>query len=455
MVYFIIPGVATCKTLFMSFKIVSTKCCLGFWLCVLLALPEQSSQLQAWHTELETTLGASEPSLSEYILHKYESADGSAQAFRTALQTEAGIEGVHVDRLHALIQTLKVQTAMLFCFVSCLGTFSEHHWSVRVCGVLKTCAMQNTRSGTDGKPAVHKPTVRMPVDAPIPGLAIPNTREYAKQQTLQILEETQAALADGEPTDSRTNASTQDHVSLANAPSDRADERRSRDERDSRSERDSDRDRGGRHSDRERGSRETDRGRGREWDRDRRNDRDRGGDRHRNSRSDRDSRNDYRERDRDRDRFDSRDRRGRGDRAMEDSHRNLPEAPEESKVYRGRVSNTTRHGAFVELSGFRGRVEGMCHISNLANRRVNEVSEVVKRGQEVWVKVLSVQPPQAGQQRPRIDLSIRDVDQNTGKDLLPSHGGSFAPGGFPSLVLVCACMYVCAFLFCPVEFHFQ
>ena len=60
------------------------------------------------NAELETTLGASEPTLSEYILHKYEAADGSAQEFRTALQTEAGIEGVHVDRLHALIQTLKI-----------------------------------------------------------------------------------------------------------------------------------------------------------------------------------------------------------------------------------------------------------------------------------------------------------------------------------------------------------
>jgi hypothetical protein len=70
---------------------------------------------EAWHThdsgcaELETTLGASEPTLSEYILDKYEKADGSAQAFRNVLQEEAGIEGVHVDRLHALIKTLKVR----------------------------------------------------------------------------------------------------------------------------------------------------------------------------------------------------------------------------------------------------------------------------------------------------------------------------------------------------------
>lgn len=292
--------------------------------------------------------------------------------------------------------------------------------------------MQNVRSGTDGKPAVHKPTVRMPMDAPIPGLAIPNTREYAKQQTLQILEETNAALADGEPTDSRTNASTQDHVSLANAPEDLKDDKRSRDRHHasgshvSRSDRDSERHRpSDRERERDRDSRHSDRERERGRDSDRHKDRDRGreGDHHRSSRSDRDSRTDTR----DRERLHSRDNRERNGRE-EDNSRNQPEAPTVSEVYRGRVTNTARHGAFVELAGLRNKVEGMCHVSNLANRRVNDVTEVVKRGQEVWVKVLSIQPPQAGQQRPRIDLSIRDVDQTTGRDLLPSHDASFAPG---------------------------
>lgn len=60
------------------------------------------------YVELEVTLGASEPTLAEYILDKYEVSNGSAAVFRTTLQKEAGIDGIHVDRLHSLISTLKV-----------------------------------------------------------------------------------------------------------------------------------------------------------------------------------------------------------------------------------------------------------------------------------------------------------------------------------------------------------
>ena len=45
-------------------------------------------------------------------------------------------------------------------------------------------------------------------------------------------------------------------------------------------------------------------------------------------------------------------------------------------------------------------------------RRVGSARDAVKRGQEVWVKVLSISGA-------RLSLSMRDVDQNTGKDLLP------------------------------------
>lgn len=44
--------------------------------------------------------------------------------------------------------------------------------------------------------------------------------------------------------------------------------------------------------------------------------------------------------------------------------------------------------------------------------RAGSAKDVVKRGQEVWVKVISM----TGQ---RISLSMRDVDQSTGQDLLP------------------------------------
>lgn len=57
-------------------------------------------------------------------------------------------------------------------------------------------------------------------------------------------------------------------------------------------------------------------------------------------------------------------------------------------------------------------------------RRVGNVKDVVKRGQDVWVKVIST----SGQ---RLSLSMRDVDQATGQDLLPMgrHGDAMNPAG--------------------------
>ena len=56
-------------------------------------------------------------------------------------------------------------------------------------------------------------------------------------------------------------------------------------------------------------------------------------------------------------------------------------------------------------------------------RRVGSAKDVVHKGQEVWVKIVST----IG----KLTLSMRDVDQNTGKDLLPSQAinpGSSNPG---------------------------
>jgi polyribonucleotide nucleotidyltransferase len=55
------------------------------------------------------------------------------------------------------------------------------------------------------------------------------------------------------------------------------------------------------------------------------------------------------------------------------------------QLYRGRISGIKEFGAFVEL--FPGR-EGLVHISELANERVNRTEDVVKMGEEVWVKCI-------------------------------------------------------------------
>ena len=83
-----------------------------------------------------------------------------------------------------------------------------------------------------------------------------------------------------------------------------------------------------------------------------------------------------------------------------------------NKVYDGRVSGVKDFGAFVTLEGVVGRRDGLVHISALSSGkgRVGHPSDVVSRGDRVKVKVVKVE----GQ---RISLTMRDIDQGTGRDL--------------------------------------
>ncbi|KAG6428601.1 hypothetical protein SASPL_112853 [Salvia splendens] len=85
--------------------------------------------------------------------------------------------------------------------------------------------------------------------------------------------------------------------------------------------------------------------------------------------------------------------------------------PELYKVYKGRVSRVMDKGCFVQFHDFKGK-EGLVHVSQLATRRISNAKDVVKRDQEVYVKVISVSGS-------NLSLSMRDVDQNSGRDLLP------------------------------------
>jgi polyribonucleotide nucleotidyltransferase len=61
--------------------------------------------------------------------------------------------------------------------------------------------------------------------------------------------------------------------------------------------------------------------------------------------------------------------------------------PEVGTIYEGTVVKITDFGAFVNiLPG----TDGLVHISQLANRRVTKVSDIVKEGQKLKVKVLEV-----------------------------------------------------------------
>ena len=65
----------------------------------------------------------------------------------------------------------------------------------------------------------------------------------------------------------------------------------------------------------------------------------------------------------------------------------LVEEPVAGKVYRGKVKKITNFGAFVEI--LPGK-EGLLHISEIEHRRINKVEDVLKVGQEIEVKVLSI-----------------------------------------------------------------
>ncbi len=72
--------------------------------------------------------------------------------------------------------------------------------------------------------------------------------------------------------------------------------------------------------------------------------------------------------------------------------------------YTGKVVKTTDFGAFVELK--RG-VDGLIHISNLSDKRVNKVEDIVRRGQIVEVEVVDVKEDHGKQ---RIGLKVIDLN---------------------------------------------
>ncbi|MGH6988806.1 MAG: polyribonucleotide nucleotidyltransferase [Stellaceae bacterium] len=82
--------------------------------------------------------------------------------------------------------------------------------------------------------------------------------------------------------------------------------------------------------------------------------------------------------------------------------------PEPGTIYDGTVVKVMDFGAFVN---FFGAKDGLVHISQLAQHRVNKVTDVVKEGDKVKVKLLGVD------ERGKVRLSMKVVDQTTGEDL--------------------------------------
>ena len=89
--------------------------------------------------------------------------------------------------------------------------------------------------------------------------------------------------------------------------------------------------------------------------------------------------------------------------------------PEVGEVYEGTVVKIVDFGAFVNFFGAR---DGLVHVSELAPRRVGKVSDVVKEGDKVKVKLMGFD------QRGKVRLSMKVVDQKTGEDLTKKEGAA-------------------------------
>ncbi|MGH1413827.1 MAG: polyribonucleotide nucleotidyltransferase [Pelagimonas sp.] len=84
--------------------------------------------------------------------------------------------------------------------------------------------------------------------------------------------------------------------------------------------------------------------------------------------------------------------------------------PEEGAIYKGKVVKIVDFGAFVN---FFGKRDGLVHVSQIENRRLNHPSDVLKEGQEVFVKLLGFDD------RGKVRLAMKMVDQATGEEQAP------------------------------------
>ena len=91
-------------------------------------------------------------------------------------------------------------------------------------------------------------------------------------------------------------------------------------------------------------------------------------------------------------------------------------------ILEGKVTGITKFGAFVSLPGGRS---GLVHISEIAYSYVSDVSEFLEVGQDVKVKLISID------ENGRINLSIKQVTPPPQRAPRPANGGQRPNGGRP------------------------
>mmetsp|Transcript_9795 Transcript_9795/g.12843 ORF Transcript_9795/g.12843 Transcript_9795/m.12843 type:complete len:1251 (+) Transcript_9795:39-3791(+) len=349
-------------------------------------------------TELDNHLGLSDKTLAEFIIHLAEKSKTNEEFNQVLGENGAEFPESFSDSLFRLIQTIK----------------------------------RPVSQANKGKVPSSTTVPRNPKAIEYPGLSLPNKKptfsEDEEENETEIRNNEDSLENGGESPKKPDEASSEDSEEEDKRERQRKKKDRKKGRRRSRS-RSKERESNGKKRSRRRSrSRESRHRRSRSYEskHERRKDRKR-----RREYEDRDSeRAKDRENGRDRGRRDSeRDRKGRRgrsrDRDQENEKRNgnprmLPPKPPSTEpelygVYNGKVTKVMDFGCFVELERFRvkGRpVEGLVHVSQIAAGMVRDAKLHVRKGQPVKVKVISM----AGS---RVSLSIKEVDQKTGQDLLP------------------------------------
>ena len=88
----------------------------------------------------------------------------------------------------------------------------------------------------------------------------------------------------------------------------------------------------------------------------------------------------------------------------------ITEEPEVGKIYNGKVVKCVDFGAFVN---FMGAKDGLVHISELADERVANTTDIINEGDEVKVICIGMDD------RGKVKLSLKRVDQETGEEREP------------------------------------
>ncbi len=99
---------------------------------------------------------------------------------------------------------------------------------------------------------------------------------------------------------------------------------------------------------------------------------------------------------------------GKAIKAALDWIKSIVAEPEVGQIYRGKIVKVVDFGAFVNFFGPR---DGLVHISQLSTGRPEKVSDVVKEGDEVYVKLMGFD------NRGKVRLSMKVVDQETGEEV--------------------------------------